>query len=148
MTPRKKGAVVVRQRLAWIEKKLEDGFSRQAVLTMLQEQDDLDLTFSSFLKTLQRARLEAPARMKATRTARLTRKADRRIRREAEQKNRRTQRETRKEVPATLVNQTPSESLIALPLVESAPKETSVLPEPIFEQPSKPKSFWKRVFGG
>lgn len=116
MTPRKKGAVVVRQRLAWIEKKLEDGFSRQAVLTMLQEQDDLDLTFSSFLKTLQRARLEAPARMKATRTARLTRKADRRIRREAEQQNRRVIRKSKEEMPETPVNRPPHVSLIRPPI--------------------------------
>lgn len=148
MTPRKKGAVVVRQRLAWIEKQLEDGFSRQAVLTMLQEQDGLDLTFSSFLKTLQRARLEAPARMKATRTARLTRKADRRIRREAEQQNRRAQRKPKDEVSETPVNRTPPESLIAPPLKEPTPKETPILPEPVFEHQPKQKGFWKRVFGG
>lgn len=148
VTPRKKGAVVVRQRLAWIEKKLEDGFSRQAVLTMLQEQDDLDLTFSSFLKTLQRARLEAPARMKATRTARLTRKADRRIRREAEQQNRRALRKPKEEVPERVVNRPPPESLIAPPLEEPSPKETPILPEPVFEHQPKQKGFWKRVFGG
>ena len=147
VTPRKKGAVVVRQRLAWIEKKLEDGFSRQAVLTMLQEQDDLDLTFSSFLKTLQRARLEAPARMKATRTARLTRKADRRIRRGAEQQNRRAQRKPKDEMPERRVNQPPPGSLIGPPLEEPTPKETQILPEPVFEHHPKQKSFWKRVFG-
>jgi len=147
VTPRKKGAVVVRQRLAWIEKKLEDGFSRQAVLTMLQEQDDLDLTFSSFLKTLQRARLEAPARMKATRTARLTRKADRRIRREAEQQNRRGIRKPKEEVPETPVNQPPPRSLIGPPLEEPTPKETPVSLEPVFGHQPKQKSFWKRVFG-
>lgn len=147
MTPRKKGAVIIRQRLAWIEQKLEDGFSRHAVLTMLQERDGLDLTFSSFLKTLQRARLEAPTRMKETRRARLTRKADRRIRRAVEQKNRRPLRGEKKEVPPTSVNHPPLVSLIGPPLAKSAPTETSVLPEPIFEQPSKPKSFWSRVFG-
>ena len=148
MTPRKKGAVVVRQRLTWIEQKLEDGFSRQAVLTMLQEQDDLDLTFSSFLKTLQRARLEAPARMKATRTARLTRKADRRIRREAEQQNRWALRKPKEEGPETPVNQPPPDSLIGPPLEEPSPKETPILPEPVFEHQPKQKGFWKRVFGG
>lgn len=156
MTPRKKGAAVIRQRLAWIEQQLEDGFSRQAVLTMLKEQDGLDLTFSSFLKTLQRARLEAPARMKATRTARLTRKADRRIRREAEQQNRRVIRKPREEVPEipvnqlppTTVNRTPPQSLIGPPLEEPTPKETAVSLEPVFGHQPKQKSFWKRVFGG
>jgi hypothetical protein len=164
VTPRKKGAAVIRQRLAWIEQQLEDGFSRQAVLTMLKEQDGLDLTFSSFLKTLQRARLEAPARMKATRTARLTRKADRRIRREAEQQNRRVIRKPREEVPEipvnqlppttvnqlppTTVNRTPPQSLIGPPLEEPTPKETAVSLEPVFGHQPKQKSFWKRVFGG
>ncbi|QHC36033.1 hypothetical protein [Komagataeibacter xylinus] len=58
MPIKRKAVAVMRKRLPWIERKMQDGYSREAVWEMLRKQERLSLTFSSFITTLARVRQE------------------------------------------------------------------------------------------
>lgn len=58
MPIKRKAVAVMRKRLPWIERKMQDGYSREAVWEMLRKQERLSLTFNSFITTLARVRQE------------------------------------------------------------------------------------------
>lgn len=65
MTDQRKATGIVREKIDWIEQQLKNGYSREKVWTELCSKHDVNLTFSSFVKTLYRLRAEKRSSKKA-----------------------------------------------------------------------------------